>query len=196
MWLRVPGSLNSNQVHFDDKGEIVDIPPEAEIRVVQYWDGNGPSIKPLLPRYYIWLESELDKSLDKQIELENKQESWSRRRRGYRGKNTINWIEKLIETPLSDFRKCCIRLILARYLMNGLSREDTYDIMVSWLNKCDLVCRLDFDINQKVDEAFNMVENYLPMGKQKINHDYNQLYILLEKEGVIVNNKPRVEVCA
>jgi hypothetical protein len=50
--LRTPGSLNSNQVRFNEKGEIVegDIPPEAEVRVIQHWDGNRPSIKPLLPQ--------------------------------------------------------------------------------------------------------------------------------------------------
>jgi hypothetical protein len=56
--LRIPGSLNSNQDRFNERGEIVDIPPEAEVRVVQYWDGYRPPIKPLLPRYYIWLQSQ------------------------------------------------------------------------------------------------------------------------------------------
>ena len=34
--LRIPGSLNSSQVRFNEKGEIVDIPPEAEVKVVQH----------------------------------------------------------------------------------------------------------------------------------------------------------------
>lgn len=48
--LRIPGSLNSNQVRFGDKDKIIEIPYEAEVRVIRYCDGNKPSIKPLLPQ--------------------------------------------------------------------------------------------------------------------------------------------------
>jgi hypothetical protein len=62
--LRVPGSLNSNQVRFNN-GEIVDIPPEAEVRITHHWDGYKPPIRPLFPWYYIWL---LARDIDRQIE--------------------------------------------------------------------------------------------------------------------------------
>ncbi len=114
--LRIPGSLNSNQVRFNDKGEIVDIPPEAEIRVIQHWDGNRPSIKPLLPQYYIWLQDAVARDIDKQIEevqnarkyrkYPNHQQmkvDWIKLRYGY--------IENLLDKPLDDFRKYCIIFI-------------------------------------------------------------------------------------
>jgi hypothetical protein len=68
--LRIPGSLNSNQVTFNEKGEIIHIPPEAEVKVRQLWDGkNKPSIKPLMTQFYIWLQSDVKRELDRQMEL-------------------------------------------------------------------------------------------------------------------------------
>ena len=57
--LRIPGSLNSELVQLNDRGEIIgDISSQAEVRIIQRWDGNRPSIKPLLTPYYIWLQAE------------------------------------------------------------------------------------------------------------------------------------------
>jgi hypothetical protein len=83
--LRIPGSLNSNQVRFNDKGEIVlaKIPPEAEVRVIQHWDGNRPGIKPLLPQYYIWLQDAVVvRDIDSQME-----EVYNVRKKKYRRYN-------------------------------------------------------------------------------------------------------------
>ncbi|MGA9154335.1 MAG: DNA primase noncatalytic subunit PriX [Candidatus Nitrosopolaris sp.] len=59
-------------------------------------------------------------------------------------KNTIGWIEKLLNTPIEDSRKYTIKFILARYLMNirGLPHSDASDMLSSWLNRCDSVCNL------------------------------------------------------
>jgi len=46
--LRVPGSYNSKYIQFNDKGEIEDIPPEAEVKIIQQWDGTRPAINWLL----------------------------------------------------------------------------------------------------------------------------------------------------
>ncbi|MGC1927374.1 MAG: hypothetical protein WA667_00240 [Candidatus Nitrosopolaris sp.] len=57
--LRIPGSLNSKRIQFNDKDEIIgDIPPEAEVMIIQRWDGNKPSIRSLLTPYYIWLQAQ------------------------------------------------------------------------------------------------------------------------------------------
>jgi hypothetical protein len=159
--LRIPGSLNSNQVRFNEKYEIVDIPPEAEVRVVQHWDGYKPPIKPLLPRYYIWLQAADARDIDKQMEAMKYEDKKYRRRQA---KNTIDWIENLLEIPLEDFRKYIIKFILAPYLMNirGLSRSDASDTLSMWLNRCDSICKLRFDINRKINEALDMVRDYLP----------------------------------
>jgi hypothetical protein len=113
--LRIPENLNSNQVRFNDKDEIIEIPYEAEVRVIRYWDGNKPSIKPLLPQYYIWLQSAVVRDLDKQMESMNY--IYFVNKRGTN--NTIEWIERLLDTPLNDYRRYCIKFILAPYLNFG-----------------------------------------------------------------------------
>jgi len=56
---------------------------------------------------------------------------------GYQG-NVIPWIEKLLDTPIDDYRKNAISLILAPYLINV--RKVSYDVALniinSWLSKC------------------------------------------------------------
>jgi Primase X len=143
--LRIPGSLNSDQIRLNDRGEIIgDIPPEAEVRIIQPWDGNGPSIKPLLPRYYIWLQA-VAKDIDRQMEARkynnNSQSGW---RWGNSSNNNIDWIDKLLQITLEDFRKYCIWRVPVPYFINvkGLSRLETFDAVKSWLDKCDTVSKL------------------------------------------------------
>jgi hypothetical protein len=81
-----------------------------------------------------------------------------------KGTGTIDWIEKLLDTPLDDFRKYIIKFILVPYLMNilGLSRSEAFDNISTWLNNCDSVCKLRFNIDRKINEALDMVRDYLP----------------------------------
>jgi hypothetical protein len=85
---------------------IIGIPLEAEVRVIQYWDGERPSINSLLPRYYIWRRALMAKDLDIQMEAEQKYRQWDKNK-----KNAISWIERLVDKPLSDHRKFCIRMV-------------------------------------------------------------------------------------
>src|SRR5215831_7829346 len=167
--LRIPGSLNSNLVQFDSD-RIISIPYEAEVRVIRPWDGNRPSIKPILPDYYIWLQSIVAKELDKQIGAAQNVRKYNYNRKlqsRHATKNTITWIEKLLDTPLDDYRKYTIRLILAPYLINirHCDRQDAFNIISTWLDKCDCVCRLQFDIDRKISEAFDKVGGFLPLGR-------------------------------
>ena len=44
--------------------------------------------------------------------------SYNQGQNGSNKVNTIFWIEKLLKTPISDFRKNSVNLILAPYLIN------------------------------------------------------------------------------
>jgi hypothetical protein len=88
--LRIPGSLNCELVQLNDRGEIIgDISPQAEVRIIQRWDGNRPSIKPLLTPYYIWLQAAAIKDIQRRREA--KQVSRKYRRRLADKKKTITW---------------------------------------------------------------------------------------------------------
>ena len=62
-----------------------------------------------------------------------------------RNKTTILWIEKLLQTPVDDYRKFAIWRILAPYLINikGSSIEDAFTMIRDWLNKCNSLRQLD-----------------------------------------------------
>lgn len=71
--LRIPGSLNSRYVQLDDRGKIIgDIPPEAEVRIIEHGDGRWPSIEPLLTPYYIWSQAEAIKEIQRRRREEQK----------------------------------------------------------------------------------------------------------------------------
>jgi hypothetical protein len=118
--LRVPGSYNSKYIE--------------EVKIIQRWDGFRPKVNPLYYHFYIYLADKKLKEFNMQT---NKTES-------YRG-NTIPWIEKLLDTPIDDYRKNAVNLILAPYLINV--RKVSYDVALniinSWLGKCGKLRQLD-----------------------------------------------------
>ena len=64
------------------------------------------------------------------------QKNQTERYHAFRG-NTISWIEKLLQTPIDDYRKTTVNLILAPYLINikKVSYEDALNIIDKWLSK-------------------------------------------------------------
>jgi hypothetical protein len=183
--LRIPGSLNSKRIQFNGRGEIIgEIPPEAEVRIIRRWDGNKPSIKPLLTPYYVWLQDAAIKDIQRRRRAEQKSRKYHRRPGD---KKTIGWIENLLDKPLDNFRKYCIWRVFAPYFINvkGLSRLETFNTTMSWLEKCNSVYRLDFNPKQKIDAALDRVGNYHPISRDKLKEENNLLYVRLEEEGII-----------
>ena len=121
--IRIPGTINSRY--------------NQEVTVVQKWDGSRPQIQYLLMKYRTWLVAE--KINDK---LEEKR---SLRYRNRKSKNfdfsrtdTIPWIEKLLQTSVSDYRKYAVWRILVPYLFNvrKLPDNEVACILQSWLDSC------------------------------------------------------------
>ena len=105
--LRIPGSLNSRCVQLNDRGEIIgDVPPEAEVRIIQGWDGNKPSIAPLLTPYYIWLQASEIRDIQRRRKAELRSRKYHQRKA--MDNKRIIWIENLLDTPLDNYRKYCI----------------------------------------------------------------------------------------
>jgi hypothetical protein len=134
--LRIPGSYNSKYTE-QNRGT-------AEVKVIQRWDEFRPRANPLYYHFYIYLA---DKKLKEFNTQTNKTES-------YRG-TTIPWIERLLETPIDDYRKNAVNLILAPYLINikKLSYDAASNIINGWLGKCGELRQLDQDFNYMVRYA-------------------------------------------
>jgi hypothetical protein len=123
--LRIPGSYNSKYTE-----------QSKEVKIIQSWDGFRLKANPLYYDFYIYLA---DRKLKEFNNMHQTESHYT-----FRG-NTIAWIEKLLATPIDDYRKNAVNLILAPYLINvkKVSYDAALNIINSWLNKCAELKQLD-----------------------------------------------------
>ncbi|MFL6323561.1 MAG: DNA primase noncatalytic subunit PriX [Nitrososphaeraceae archaeon] len=159
--LRVPGSYNSKYER------------NREVKIIQQWDGFRPKVNPLLYHFYIYLA---DRKLKEFSMQKNKAETH------HTGSN-IAWIEKLLQTPIDDYRKNAVSLILAPYLINvkKVSYEDALNIINRWLSKCAKSRQLDQNFDYTVRYALkNSVKNgQRPLKLDTLRLKNNKLYDVL-----------------
>jgi hypothetical protein len=126
--LRIPGSLNS-------KCKTAGIDPE--VKIIQRWDGHRPSYKLLLGSFYADLVGKNRAPND-----ENNMKFHITSNLG----GTIWWIERLLRTPIEDYRKLARDLILVPYLVlrKGITNPNQVsDIIMEWADKCGELRRLE-----------------------------------------------------
>jgi hypothetical protein len=97
--LRIPGSHNSKCLK---EGE------DSQVRIIQKWDGHRPKINLLLGRFYSYLVDQEVKET-KEVQRHNNYLPYVSRNHD----NAIPWIEKLLQTPIENFRKTVLWQILA-----------------------------------------------------------------------------------
>ena len=169
--MRIPGSYNS-------KNNVL-------VRIIRRWDTTAattttPAIKPLLRDFRRYL---IDQSI---IRKQDKARRKANRRLSNSNNDEIAWIERLLQTPLADYRKYCIWRILAPYLLNikKLPEQETTDIIKNWLDQCNKLRRLDFNYNPKIKDGIEgAVEGYLPISLAKLKDENGGLYFLLQDRG-------------
>jgi ABC-type siderophore export system fused ATPase/permease subunit len=107
-------------------------------------------------------------------------------------RNYYEWIDKkILANSFEDYRKIIVNLILAPYLIviKKLSFEDAFKIINEWLQKCDLLRRLDFNVRSVVNTALVTAQKKQipPMTLYTLKNNYKNLYFLIEhkkgKEG-------------
>ena len=173
--LRIPNSFNAKCLA---KGESLE---NSKVKIIEEWNKKRPSINYLLLDFRRYLITQKIKELNKKREIEE--------RLGYqsnKSNNTIFWIEKLLNTPISDFRKNATNLILAPYLVNikKLSYQQSFDILTDWLQKCNSFKKLDFNPNYLVKYALTTaIQKRIPPMKLVTLKDRNlELYNMLDKQ--------------
>ena len=169
--LRISNSFNAKGLA---KGESLE---NSKIKIIQEWNGDRPSIKFLLRDFRRYLINQKIKELNKKRTIEE----------GFSIKsNTIFWIEKLLNSPISDFRKNATNLILAPYLVSikKLSYQQSFEILTEWLQKCNLFNKLDFNSDYLVKYALTTAsQKRIPPMKLVTLKDRNlELYIILHKK--------------
>jgi hypothetical protein len=163
--VRIPGTVNSKC------GKVV--------KIVQQWDGQRPAIQYLLRDFRRWL-------IDEKIEHHRHMNSRAARTQTNSSTTTIWWIEKLLQTPIGDYRKFAIWHILMPYLINirHMSDNETYDIVRSWLDKCHSLLRLDFNPNYMIKYDINTAKKggYLPINLEKLKTENMYLYKVVNEQ--------------
>ena len=178
-----PIKLYSNMPYRPSKGTI-NSKCNQEVRIVQRWNGIRPPIN-YLRDYRIWLVAEKIK--------EKMQESmtWSNRNTHNNtdfhnsSTNTIPWIEKLLQTSIADHRKYAIWRILIPYLFNvkNLSEIEVFDITEKWLNKCDEMRALDFNVHSLISQNIRNSKShrFLPISHNKLCSENQGLYDIVSQ---------------
>ncbi|MDQ3976976.1 MAG: DNA primase noncatalytic subunit PriX, partial [Thermoproteota archaeon] len=151
--IRIPGSYNSKCIQ---EG----VSSNSEVRILKRWNGIRPNIKgQLLYDFYLWLADEKIKETEKQKEISKHQPNIQNIG------NSIRWIDKLLQTPIADYRKNAVSLILAPYLINirKMHVEGAYRTIQEWLSGCAELRALDLNFNYRVKYALNTaIESGIP----------------------------------
>ena len=163
--LRISGSINSKCLDNKEKR----IKGNFRVQVLQSWNEYRPLItRELLYNFHTYLNQK--KSIERnKILRRNKINN-----KKYSLYNSYQWIEKLLQTPIHEYRKRALWQILCPYLVNikKFTNEESTKILRDWLDKCDSLSgrKLDFNPNQKIKDELKYVKNYFPLGVQKIKN--------------------------
>jgi hypothetical protein len=166
--IRIPGSHNSKCVQ---EGK------DSEVKMIQRWNGHRPKINLLLGSFYAYL-------VDQQLEENRQQKEISRYQNNNKASsNNILWIEKLLQTPIDDYRKNAVSLIIAPYLINikKLSYGDALNIINNWLTKCGELRRLEYGSGYRVKYALesSTKNGYKPLKFESLKLKNKILYDIL-----------------
>jgi hypothetical protein len=167
--LRVPGTINSKN------GKVVEI--------IQKWDGNLPNIRYVASDFFDYLIDKRNKII---IENKRQKELRSNYTLSYNYPNNlsirrIEWIEKLLQTPLSDHRKYCIFHILVPYLLNirKISVEECTKLLDLWVSRCNKIRPVDFNPSIEIKNRIKYVKDFKPMSLSKLQTVNLELYRLI-----------------
>ena len=158
--VRIPGTINSKCWQ--------------TVKVVQRWDGQRPAINYLLRDFRRWL---IDEQMKQRLMDSN------RARVKTVIPETISWVEKLLQTPVDDYRKFVVWRILAPYLINirKCSADEAYNLIKNWLDKCSQLRSLDFNSNYMIKYNINSARRsgYLSISLEKLKTEKTNLYNIL-----------------
>jgi hypothetical protein len=156
---------------------VANIPYEAEVRVIKPWNGVRYNVgSSLLTQYYIWSQAEAVNDIENKIRRARLHDR-KHKNCSHRWPEKIDWIERLLNKPLDDYRECCVVFILVPYLMNirKLSHLETYNIIRRCLDRCNSLDPLRFDADYKINYTIDRVGEILPQSRHNLECKRNRL---------------------
>jgi hypothetical protein len=213
--IRVPGSYNSKYItttQQDDGQKGEEDRSKTEVKIEQRWDGRTkPHILFLLGAFYRDIGDSLKKQARKQAKARrvrfqamtaqmaldrtlNKMPVAGHIATQAFGEgpysqyaHTKYWyIDKLLQTPLEDYRKLSIDLLLVPFLITikGMSDDVATRTIMHWLQRCTVLRPLDFDaeerVRSKIIDARARLQTshrgFLPLGEEKFEAEYSEWF--------------------
>ena len=167
--IRVPGSINGRCLENREKR----VSDNFKVKTLQKWNGVRPFVtREFIEDFRTYLEQRVT---DQEQEQENNNNTNQHKKYSNINNQSIGWIEKLLKTPLEDFRKNSVNLILAPYLVNikKLSYQESFDILIEWLKRCDSIRKLDFNIRSITNNALATAQKKQipPMSLHTLNNN-------------------------
>ena len=167
--LRIPGTLNS---------KCLDNNRDPQVKIIQKWNGIRSSITGLLANFYAYMTDEKIKEDNYEQKFRNISKFCTAP-----ATNSIEWIDLLLKTPIADYRKNAISLILAPYLITKrqLQPVEATNQIKDWLEECSKLRRLDFNANYRISAAINNIQRnqIRPMRLDTLKARNPELYDLL-----------------
>lgn len=165
--IRIPGSFNSKCSTECNK-----------VKIIKRWDGRRPPIRFLLGAFHVHLVNEKIK----EIKYQNRVGKANDIKSGQT--NKLAWIETLLQTPIDEYRKNTIALILSPYLVNikQLPFADAFQAIKNWLSKCSELRCLDSNFDYKIKYSLSAAtrNRQLPMKFSTLEMKNNELHNLLK----------------
>jgi hypothetical protein len=169
--IRIPGSLNSKCKAFG---------LDPEVKIIQEWDGFRPDYRLLIGSFYADLVGK-NRELTKRFQSQNNNNN----------NNNTNglpepYIEKLLQTPITDYRKHARDLILVPYLVVRKGMTDPnqiYDIIMQWADKCSELKRLEPSRHEFANRTKRRIHEVM---QKRVPH--MRLSILKEKNSELYEN--------
>ena len=168
--LRIPGTSNSKN--------------GSDIKIIQRFDENNiPTIDNHLMRKFRLYLADIDIK-KKRISKTNEKRNSNSDTIQYNSIIQYNWIEKLLETSIEDGRKYTLWKILCPYLINvkKIEYEQSFKMLKTWLEKCNDLRKLEFNIDTEIKEKLKYVKYYNPISNKTLKNDNRNLYLLLRQK--------------
>lgn len=177
--IRIPETYNSKCLKKGLSRE------ESKVKILQNWNGKRIDVDYLVHEFRIWLtqqEIHLLRPKNSKLPIQKSESKYSSNRKRHTHNPTrIDWIEKLLKTPIEDHRKDCLWRIIGPYLLNvrKLSELEASKIMEEWLDGCDRVRKLDFESRLKIYSIIKGNKGYKPISYSKLKEEYRDLNLIL-----------------
>jgi Primase X len=136
--IRVPGSINGKCLDNKDRR----LSENIRVKTLQKWNGSrSPVTREFIEDFRTYLEQKRTDELYNSNNYKQQKKLLTNVRNKNNNCNRYRYIEKLLQTPIEEYRKRVLWRILCPYLINvrKLSYDESFQILREWLDKCNSV---------------------------------------------------------